>query len=385
MTVIAGRGRSTIRRTRQQGERMVNWTSRVLVIAMIAIFASRADAQAPVPSSELVDGWKAGGSYVEWTSTEPANGGRKVQVFTTCVGDAAKPAILMLHGFPTSSIDFRLLTRELQADFRLCTLDFPGYGLSDKPADYRYTLADDARLAWWFVNEVAKLKSFVLLSHDRGDSVALAFLQLYQASAAPPFAITHQVLTNGNMYLPLANLTDFQKRMLDPATSAAAVKAVNAGLLAVGMGQSQFTPPLKADDPEVRALATLFAFKSGVEAIPATIQYLNERKQMEVSYLETLARSTIPTSILWGVHDTVSPVRVAEYVFTTALKSRSVTGAYWLIPCGNHYVQHDQAADIARVIRTTMTAQTSGKPLPQVPFNLTTEACSPVLVGRAGQ
>ncbi|MFN7982205.1 MAG: alpha/beta hydrolase [Vicinamibacterales bacterium] len=350
---------------------------------LTAFFAAGARAQ--TPTSELVDAWKAGGAYVEWTSTEPANAGRKVQVFSACLGDASKPAIVMLHGFPTSSIDFRLLIRELQADFRVCTLDFPGYGLSDKPADYRYTLADDARLAWWFVTDVAKLKEFALLSHDRGDSVALAFLQLYQASSTPPFVIRHQFLTNGNMYLPLANLTDFQKRMLDPATSAAAVKAVNAGLLAVGMGQSQYTPPLKADDPEVRALATLFAFKSGVEAIPATIQYLNERKQMEVSYLESLSKSTIPTSVLWGVHDMVSPVRVADYVFTTALKARTVTGAYWLMPCGNHYVQHDQFADIARVIRTTLSSQDSGKALPAVPFNLTSDACSPVLVGRAGR
>lgn len=353
--------------------------------ALITMMLLAVSSRAQTPTSELVDAWKAGGSYIEWTSTEPANASRKVQVFSTCVGDAAKPSIVMLHGFPTSSIDFRLLARELQSDYRVCTLDFPGYGLSDKPAGYRYTLADDARLAWWFVTEVVKLKEFVLLSHDRGDSVALAFLQLYQAAAAPPFVIRHQMLTNGNMYLPLANLTDFQKRMLDPTTSAAAVKAVNAGLLAVGMGQSQFTPPLKADDPDVRALATLFAFKSGVEAIPATIQYLNERKQMEVSYLETLSKSTIPTTILWGAHDTVSPPRVADYVFSTALKPRDVTGAYWLMPCGNHYVQHDQAADIARVLRTTLAAQASGKALPAVPFNLTTEACSPVLVGRAGR
>jgi pimeloyl-ACP methyl ester carboxylesterase len=49
-------------------------------------------------------------------------------------GDTAKPAILMLHGFPTSSFDYHLLIEKLQPDFRICTFDFPGYGLSDKPA-----------------------------------------------------------------------------------------------------------------------------------------------------------------------------------------------------------------------------------------------------------
>lgn len=131
------------------------------------------------------------------------------------------------------------------------------------------------------------MREFSLLSHDRGDTVALAFSSLYQESPdtsnAKPFRITHQYILNGNVYLPLANLTEFQKRMLDPATSAAAVKAVNAGMLAAGMGSTTFTPALKPDDPVVKAMAAQFAYQSGVQALPATIQYLNERKEMEVT------------------------------------------------------------------------------------------------------
>ena len=94
-----------------------------MLLAVMALFGARhADAQ--VPSSELVDSWRSGGKYFAWTSTLPENRGRSAQVFYTCIGDAAKPTILMVHGFPTSSIDFRLLARELQADFRTCTLDF---------------------------------------------------------------------------------------------------------------------------------------------------------------------------------------------------------------------------------------------------------------------
>lgn len=334
-------------------------------------------------SSDLAEQWRTSGSYFTWTSSAPENQGRKVQIFYTCIGDSSKPTVLMLHGFPTSSFDFRLLARELEPDYRSCMLDFPGYGLSDKPsAGYRYTLGDDAQLVWHFVTRVVPLPQFVLLSHDRGDSVALNFLQLVQAASAPPFLITHQFLTNGNMYLPLANLTEFQKRMLDPATSAAAVKNVNANLLAGGLGQSNYTPPLKPDDPEVRALASLFGYQSGVEVIPATIQYLNERKQMEAGFLQTLARSTIPATIMWGVHDMVAPVRVADYVFTTALRARPVFGAYWLMPCGHHYVQHDQPAAMARIIRLTLGTLTPAAAAPAVPFNLTPDACGPVLVAR---
>lgn len=352
---------------------------RAIVVGLGLLLAGvRAEAQPA--SSDRVDAWRAAGQYFTWTSTLPENAGRPVQVFYTCAGEPTKPSMLLVHGFPTSSLDFAPLIGELEADFRICTLDFPGYGLSDKPAaGYRYTLADDARLLWTFVTKTVPMRDFVLLSHDRGDSVALNLLQLYQAEATPPFRITHQFLTNGNMYLPLANLTDFQKRMLDPALAPQVVKTVTAPLLAVGMGQTQYTPPLKADDPEVKTLATLFARQDGVAVIPATIQYLNERRQFEVSFLQTLGKSTVPATIMWGVHDMVSPVRVANYVFDTSLKSRTAAGALWLMPCGNHYVQHDQSAELARVVRYTLAQQAAGKAI-TAPYNAAQDACSAVLV-----
>ena len=106
------------------------------------------------------------------------------------------------------------------------------------------------------------------------------------------------------------------------------------------------------------------------------------RGGMEVSFLQTLARSTIPATIMWGVHDMVAPVRVADYVFTTSLRHREVPGASWLMPCANHYVQHDQPADLARIIRLTLTLQTSAKPLPSAPYSLSIDPCSPVPVSR---
>jgi len=88
----------------------------------------------------------------------------------------------------------------------------------------------------------------------------------------------------------------------------------------------------------------------------------------------------IPATLMWGVHDLVAPVRVADYVFTTALASRRAPSAFWLMPCGHHYVQHDQPADMARLIRATLARQASGAPPQQAPFNLTPDACGPVLV-----
>ncbi len=332
-------------------------------------------------SQDAISEWKASGKYFAWQSTLAENQGKPaVQIFYRCSGDETKPAMLMVHGFPTSSFDFRLLAQELKGDYRICMLDFPGYGFSDKPsAGYRYSLTDDAKLLWHFVTSIAPMQDFTLLSHDRGDSVSLAFLSLYQQALKPPFQITRQFILNGNVYLPLANLTDFQKRMLDPATSAAAVKAVTPALLAGGLGSTTYTPALKPNDPEVAGLAAQFAYQSGIEVLPNTIQYLNERKEMEVTYLQVLAKSAVPATLIWGVHDTISPVRVPEFVWEGTLRSRKAAGAFWIVPCGNHYVQHDQPAAIAGIIRASV-----AKPGQTAPFNLNGDACAPVLVGQTG-
>jgi len=112
--------------------------------------------------------------------------------------------------------------------------------------------------------------------------------------------------------------------------------------------------------------------------VPETIKYLNERAQFEVSFLETLARSSFPVTLIWGVHDMVSPVRVAEFVWSKYLQARPVSGAFWIAPCGNHYLQHDQPLAVAQIIRAGI-----GGKRQTAPANLSGDVCSPVLVGTA--
>jgi pimeloyl-ACP methyl ester carboxylesterase len=192
-------------------------------------------------------------------------------------------------------------------------------------------------------------------------------------------AITHHFLTNGNIYLPLANLTDFQKALRNPQTSQAVAASVTAPLLAQGLGQTCFTPPLAPDDPQIRAMSESLASGSGLAVLPATIKYLDERAQAEIGWLESLQASPIPTTLIWGIHDMISPIRVADYVWNTFLRSRTAPSAYWILPCANHYLQHDQPAALAHIIRLSLSEQT-----PTAPMNLASDPCAPVLVGREG-
>jgi pimeloyl-ACP methyl ester carboxylesterase len=150
------------------------------------------------------------------------------------------------------------------------------------------------------------------------------------------------VLSNGNIYLPLSNLTSFQRLVLDASTAESVLSVTTPELLAAGMGTSTFTPPRAAGDPEVDALAECFAHDDGVGVLHETIQYLVERSNREEDWLAALAASTVPTSVVWGMNDTVSPPRVPAYVWNRYLMHKPGRNALYFIPDANHYLANDR-------------------------------------------
>lgn len=102
------------------------------------------------------------------------DGGRQVRTRAGSVfvrsapGDG--PTVVLLHGYPSSSYDFREVVDRLGGRAWLA-IDFLGFGLSEKPRPHRYSLFEQADI----VEEVLAADStgpIVLLAHDMGTSVA---------------------------------------------------------------------------------------------------------------------------------------------------------------------------------------------------------------------
>ena len=306
---------------------------------------------------DIFDEWRSGGTEIRWQSSTAVNNGAEVNVFTRRCGTPQAPALVCVHGFPTSSIDYFALTRELAADFDIYLLDFPGYGLSDKPsAPYVYSLYDDARLLIHAITNVWQLENYTMLTHDRGTSVGMITLSMFpgQQPASPP---TEVILTNANIYLPLANLTGFQRALLDPTVARSTARATTPEMLAAGMGVTTFMPRRDPADPEIAALAQCFAHNDGIAVLPDTIQYLNERAADETSWLQALSTNEVNTTLVWGLHDSVSPVRVANYVWQEFLRGKPGLNRYWILPTADHYLQCDAPAQLAQVVRLTTAAE----------------------------
>jgi pimeloyl-ACP methyl ester carboxylesterase len=308
---------------------------------------------------DIFDEWRSGGTEIRWRSSTAANDEAEVAVFSRRCGTPGAPALVCVHGFPTASIDYFALTRELGAEFDIYLLDFPGYGLSDKPpAPYAYSLYDDARLLIHAITDVWRLERYTMLTHDRGTSVgmiALSMLGAHDHQSAP----TEVILTNANIYLPLANLTAFQTALLNPETARSTAAATTPEMLAAGMGASTFMPRRTPADPEIVALTKCFAYNDGVGILPDTIQYLNERAADETNWLAALSMNPINTSLVWGLHDNVSPIRVANFVWQKFLQDKPGRNRYWILPTADHYLQCDAPAQLAQLVRLTAAEETT--------------------------
>ena len=318
------------------------------------------------------EAWRARGAYFSWRP--PGEDATPVDVFHVELGDPEAPVLTLVHGFPTCSIDWFEVAEQLSTRYRVCALDFPGYGFSDKPRDWGYSLRRDAELLDHYLAEVVGAKSVVMVAHDRGDSVAL----IHAASAAEHRArvgLEHLVLCNANIFLPLSNLTDAQRLMLH---NPELLGQLTPELLAAGMGAATFTPPRTAEDPEVQALAATFAHGDGVGVLNDTIQYLRERSVDEQAWLRALAATSLPTTIVWGAYDTVSPIRVATYVWHEHLMFKPGRNAFYLIPGANHYLQNDRPDAFVRIVLHALDA-----PDDAAPGAVGDEADAPILVDRS--
>lgn len=119
-----------------------------------------------------------------------------LDIFYREAGDPSASALLLLHGFPTSSHMFRDLIPLLSEKFHIIAPDLPGFGLSSAPdhTQFRYTFENLAKTMNQFTEKIG-LKKYAMYVFDYGAPVG------YRLAVAHPEKITAIISQNGNAYL----------------------------------------------------------------------------------------------------------------------------------------------------------------------------------------
>lgn len=119
-----------------------------------------------------------------------------VDIFYREAGDRKNQSLLLLHGFPTSSIMFKNLMTALSDRFHLVAPDYPGFGFSAFPDvdSFEYTFKNVAAYINRFTEEIG-LRSFTIYLHDYGCPIGL------RLCVDRPEKIERIIVQNGNAYL----------------------------------------------------------------------------------------------------------------------------------------------------------------------------------------
>jgi pimeloyl-ACP methyl ester carboxylesterase len=118
-----------------------------------------------------------------------------VKIFYREAGADMSPALLLLHGFPTSSHMFRDLIPALADNYHVVAPDLPGFGFSEAPdrAQFRYTFDHLADVIDRFTT-VAGLARYAIYVFDYGAPVG------FRLAMRHPERITAIISQNGNAY-----------------------------------------------------------------------------------------------------------------------------------------------------------------------------------------
>ncbi len=187
-------------------------------------------------------------------------------------GSRARPPVLFLHGYPSSSYDWRHALEWL-GDRRLITFDFLGFGLSAKPRSQVYSLLTQADIVEAVVARYAA-EPVILVAHDMGSSVATELLARDLENRLS-FDLVSVLLFNASLVLERASLTMSQKLLRSPIGPLATRMTTQTAF------RWQFGKIFSREHPlsaqEAADQWSLLAYNKGHRQLHRLIFYLHER------------------------------------------------------------------------------------------------------------
>ncbi|MFC8381753.1 alpha/beta fold hydrolase [Nocardia sp. NPDC057272] len=231
------------------------------------------------------------------------------RVFVSTRGHRDRPTLLFIHGFPTSSFDWRDTMELLDDEFYCVAVDLPGFGLSDKPLAYSYSLFQQADVVEAVVVELGLTAAHVV-SHDMGTSLHTELLAR-KRSGTLKFAIVGSTFLNGSILKTHAQLTDFQRMLETPSRLPEALKVCAEMLPDYVPGlQKLMSRPSRITEQDAQMMTELLAYQDGDQRLPHVYAYVRERYLHQERWLGALVAEThsTPVQFVWADADPVAVI-----------------------------------------------------------------------------
>ncbi len=250
------------------------------------------------------------------------------QIFVIDEGQA-EAVLCILHGYPSASYDYFKVLPIFSKHFRIIIHDHLGFGFSDKPLDYSYSLIEQAEitLKLW---EKLGLKNVHILAHDYGTSVATEIIARNNAGFTN-IKIQSLTLCNGSILIELSQLRPIQRLLLNKFSGPIVAQFASRNLFIRNMKKLWYDKS-KVDLDEFDILWKMLNLQNGKNVMHQLTQYISERKRFRTRWLGALQNTNIPINIFWATEDIVAVKKIAATLHDLVPKSN----LYWLEKTG-HY------------------------------------------------
>ena len=248
--------------------------------------------------------------------------------------DSKKETLVILHGYPTSSYDYYKVLPQLVKKYRVIIHDHLGFGFSEKPLDFSYSLIEQADIALQLWKQLG-LKKVVLLAHDYGTSVCTEIIARHNKQQIN-LQIDKLILSNGSIHIEFSKLRTIQKLLKNKYTGKWVAKLTNYPIFKKNMRNVYFDKT-KVTDKELKEMWLQLEYNNGRNVIHLLTNYINERYYFWHRWVGALKETSINTTIIWAENDPIAIPKIAELLH----KEISDNKIFWIKNCG-HFLMLEQ-------------------------------------------
>lgn len=263
-------------------------------------------------------------------------------IFYREAGPASAPTVLLLHGFPSSSHQYRNLIPILAAKYHVLAPDIPGFGFTVAPAEYKYTFANFATTISTWLKELPNApEKYAIYIFDYGAPTGL------RHAIENPEKITAIIAQNGNAYDEgLGEIWDPIRKYWGTGTKddREAIRMLTTTTF-TDFQYRTGTKDFDAVAPESYTLDQALMDRPGNAEIQLDIFY-DYRTNLDVypAFQEYFRKSQVPVLAAWGKHDQIFVPPGAE-----AFKKDLPNAEVHLLDAG-HFVLETNLEEISSLI-----------------------------------
>lgn len=234
-----------------------------------------------------------------------------VETFYREAGQEGSPVILLPHGYPCSSFQYRNFMPALADRWRLIAPDYPGFGYSATPSKARFAFTFDGYANWLErFTEMVKITRYAIYLHDYGSQIGL------RLAMKAPERVVALIIQNGDIYEDALGpkyeglkgywkkpTSEGRKKLSDAVSEEGFIDEfhndVREGLVArIPPDLWKLHWPLMTPQSRKIAVGLMEGLKENLQWMPKAQAYLRKHRP--------------PTLIVWGPHDGYMPEKSAR-------------------------------------------------------------------------